>query len=89
MNFNLIVKGGGGDFSFSALPLSLMAPPKMPARMGPMTGDTSMEATRTTLEFSIRPKKAMMPERISSSRKSKENSAPSLILAITSDTNNL
>ena len=39
---------------------SLTTTPKMPARMGPIRGDTSMEATRVTLEFSSSPNSAMM-----------------------------
>ena len=45
-----------------------------------------MEATSVTLEFSSSPKKEMTPARTSSSRKSKENSEPASILAMTSDT---
>ena len=41
-----------------------------------MRGDTSIEATRTTLEFSSKPMNAMAPASTSRSRKSNENSAP-------------
>ena len=63
-----------------------MAPPNIPARIGPIMGETSIEATRTTLEFSRSPMKAMMLAKMSRRRKSKENSAPASILAMTSPT---
>lgn len=47
--------------------------PKIPARMGPMMGDTSMEATSTTVLFSMRPMKAIMDASTRSIRKSKVN----------------
>ena len=47
--------------------------PKIPASMGPIMGDTSMEATRTTELFRMRPMKAIIDARISSIRKSKVN----------------
>ena len=50
-----------------------MTAPKTPARMGPMSGETSMEATRTTLEFSTSPTKASTLASSRSSRKSKVN----------------
>ena len=60
--------------------LFLTAMPNTMARMGPISGDTSMEATRMTLEFSTRPMKARQEATTRRQRKSKENSAPHSIL---------
>ena len=59
--------------------LSRITAPNTPAKIGPIRGETSIEATRMTLEFSTRPTKAMMLARSSSSKKSKVNMAPSRI----------
>ena len=59
--------------------LSLITAPNTPARIGPMSGDTNMEATRITLEFSTRPTKAMILASRRRRRKSKVNMAPSRI----------
>ena len=41
--------------------LSIKTQPKMPAKMGPMIGDTSMEAVKTTLLSKRSPRAAMIP----------------------------
>ena len=53
-------------YSISYIPcflkvLSCMTVPNIPARIGPINGETSIEATRTTELFSNRPKKAIIP----------------------------
>jgi len=45
-----------------------MTPPNIPARIGPIIGETSIDATSTTEEFSRSPMKAIIPARMTRRR---------------------